>query len=84
MATDDHDGNERPKSRGDTDKPTRDARGRWHQGYCPNPNGRPKKKLNHHHSHKRRFGCNWPGCRKFFSNEAYMKQHLRRVHLKDF
>ncbi len=48
MATDDHDGNDRRKRRGDTDKPTRDARGRWRQGHCPNPNGRPKKKPKMH------------------------------------
>ncbi len=29
---------------GDGDKPTRDARGRWLPGNCPNPKGRPKKK----------------------------------------
>ncbi len=44
MTTDDHDGNDQRKSRGDTDKPTRDARGRWLPGYCPNSKGRPKKK----------------------------------------
>lgn len=25
-------------------KPTRDARGRWLKGHCPNPKGRPRKK----------------------------------------
>ena len=25
-------------------RPTRDARGRWMKGHCPNPKGRPKKK----------------------------------------
>ena len=25
-------------------EPTRDARGRWRKGYCPNPKGRPRKK----------------------------------------
>jgi hypothetical protein len=25
-------------------KPARDARGRWLKGYCPNPEGRPRKK----------------------------------------
>ncbi len=44
MTTDDHDGNDQRKSRGDTDKPSRDAKGRWRPGYCPNPKGRPKKK----------------------------------------
>ncbi len=44
MSSDDHDGNDQRKSRGDTDKPSRDARGRWRPGYCPNRKGRPKKK----------------------------------------
>lgn len=44
MTTDDHDGDDTRKSCGDTDKPTRDARGRWRPGYCPNRKGRPKKK----------------------------------------
>ena len=26
-------------------KPTRDDRGRWLKGYCPNPTGRPRKKV---------------------------------------
>ena len=30
--------------RGDNGEPTRDSNGRWLAGYCPNPNGRPKKK----------------------------------------
>lgn len=29
----------------DDPKPTRDARGRWLPGHCPNPRGRPKKRL---------------------------------------
>jgi hypothetical protein len=44
MSNDDHSGNDQPQDRGDDDKPTRDARGRWEPGYCPNPKGRPKKK----------------------------------------
>ena len=44
MSSDDHSGNDQRKSRGDSDKPTRDARGRWLPGNCPNPKGRPKKK----------------------------------------
>ena len=44
MSNDDHSGNDQPQDRGDGDKPARDARGRWRSGYCPNPNGRPKKK----------------------------------------
>ena len=44
MTTDDHDGDDQRQSLGDTDKPTRDARGRWRPGYCPNLKGRPKKK----------------------------------------
>ena len=44
MNSNDHDGNDQRKSRGDPNKPTRDARGRWLKDYCPNPKGRPKKK----------------------------------------
>ncbi len=44
MSNDDHSGNDQPQDRGDGDKPTRDARGRWLPGNCPNPKGRPKKK----------------------------------------
>ncbi len=44
MTTDDHDGDDQRQGRGDIDKPTRDARGRWRPGYCPNLKGRPKKK----------------------------------------
>ncbi len=44
MTTDDHDGDDPLQDRGDSDKPTRDARGRWLPGNCPNPKGRPKKK----------------------------------------
>ena len=44
MTTNDHDGNDRRQDRSDSDKPTRDARGRWLPDYCPNPTGRPKKK----------------------------------------
>jgi hypothetical protein len=29
-------------------EPTRDARGRWRKGYCPNPKGRPRKKPKAH------------------------------------
>ena len=43
MTIDDHDGDTR-KSCDDTDNSTRDARGRWRPGYCPNLKGRPKKK----------------------------------------
>ena len=35
------DGDKKPDT---ADKPTRDARGRWLPGHCPNPEGRPKKK----------------------------------------
>ncbi len=44
MTPDDHDGDDPLQDRGDGDKPTRDARGRWLPGNCPNPKGRPKKK----------------------------------------
>ncbi len=44
MSSDDHDDNDQPQDRGDNDKPTRDARGRWLPDFCPNPKGRPKKK----------------------------------------
>ena len=44
MISDDDDDNDQRKSRGDTDKLTRDARGRWLPDHCPNPKGRPKKK----------------------------------------
>ena len=44
MTTDDHDGDDQRQDRGNSDKPTRDADGRWLPGYCPNPKGRPKKK----------------------------------------
>ena len=44
MSSDDHSGNDQRKSRGDSDKPTRDARGRWLPGNWLNPKGRPKKK----------------------------------------
>ncbi len=44
MTPDDHDGDDPQQGRGDADKPTRDARGRWRPGYCPNPKGRPMKK----------------------------------------
>jgi hypothetical protein len=44
MTIDNSDGDDPSKARGDTDEPTRDARGRWRPGYCPNPKGRPKKK----------------------------------------
>ncbi len=44
MTTDDHDGDDPLQDRGDSGKPTRDARGRWLPGNCPNPKGRPKKK----------------------------------------
>ena len=44
MTTDDHDSDDPQQGRGDTDQPTRDARGRWRPGYCPNLKGRPKKK----------------------------------------
>ncbi len=32
----------------DQTEPTRDARGRWRKGYCPNPKGRPRKKPKPH------------------------------------
>ncbi len=44
MTTDDHDGDDQRQDRGHGDKPTRDARGRWRPGYCPNLKGRPKEK----------------------------------------
>ena len=44
MTTDDHDGDDRRQDRGHGDKPTRDARGRWLPGYCPNLKGRRKEK----------------------------------------
>ena len=44
MTPDDHDDDDRQPGSGDADKPTRDARGRWRPGYCPNPKGRPRKK----------------------------------------
>ncbi len=44
MSSDENDENDQQKSRGDTDKPTRDARGRWLPDHCPNPKGRPKKR----------------------------------------
>ena len=30
-------------------KPTRDPRGRWRKGHCPNPRGRPRKKFQSDH-----------------------------------
>jgi hypothetical protein len=48
MTSDDHDDHndaDQPQDRGDSDRPTRDAKGRWLPGHCPNPKGRPKKKL---------------------------------------
>ena len=44
MSKDGHDDNDKPRDRGDNDKPTRDARGRWLPDYCPNRKGRPRKK----------------------------------------
>jgi len=44
MTTDDQDGDDPQQGRGDTDKPNRDARGRWLPDHCPNPKGRPTKK----------------------------------------
>ena len=44
MTPDDHDGDDPLQDRGDAVKPTRDARGRWRPGHCPNPKGRPRKK----------------------------------------
>ncbi len=44
MTPDDHDDDDRQPGPGDADKPTRDARGRWRPGHCPNLKGRPKKK----------------------------------------
>jgi hypothetical protein len=41
-----HDDDDKPIKRGDKlAKQTRDARGRWLKGHCPNPNGRPKKRV---------------------------------------
>lgn len=39
-------------------KPTRDARGRWLKGHCPNPRGRPRKKVqaDYHQGDIRHFG----------------------------
>ena len=44
MTTDNHDGDDQRQDRGNSDKPTRDANGRWLPGHCPNRKGRPKKK----------------------------------------
>ena len=44
MTSDNHDGDDPQQGRGDSDKPSRDARGRWLPDFCPNPKGRPKKK----------------------------------------
>ncbi len=44
MTSDDYDDDGPRQGRGDADKPTRDASGRWRPGYCPNPKGRPRKK----------------------------------------
>ncbi len=44
MTPDDHDDDDRKPGRSESDKPTRDARGRWRPGHCPNLKGRPKKK----------------------------------------
>ncbi len=44
MTTDDHDDDDQQPGPGDAVKPTRDARGRWRPGHCPNPKGRPRKK----------------------------------------
>ncbi len=44
MTPDDHDDDDRQPSSGNADKPTRDARGRWRPGHCPNLKGRPRKK----------------------------------------
>ena len=44
MTTDDHDGDDQRQDRDHGDNPTRDARGRWRPGYCPNLKGRPKEK----------------------------------------
>ena len=45
MTTDNHDDHDpRKKKPGNTNKPTRDAKGRWLKNYCPNPKGRPTKK----------------------------------------
>ncbi len=56
MTTDDHDGDDPLQDRGDSDKPTRDPRGRWRPGYCPNSKGRPKKNLLPDQSDIRIFG----------------------------
>ena len=44
MTPDDHYDDDRQPGPGDADNPTRDARGRWRPGYCPNTKGRPRKK----------------------------------------
>ena len=44
MTTDNHDGDDQRQDRGNSDKLTRDANGRWLPGHCPNRKGRPKKK----------------------------------------
>ncbi len=41
-----NDDDDRVEQNGDTPaKPSRDARGRWLKGHCPNPKGRPRKKI---------------------------------------
>jgi hypothetical protein len=45
MSNDDYNNKVPRRARGDTNKPSRDARGRWRSGCkSPNPKGRPKKR----------------------------------------
>ena len=44
MSNDEFDEREPRLESQEAEKPTRDARGRWAPGYCPNPAGRPRKK----------------------------------------
>ena len=44
MSSNDPHGDDPRPDRGKGEKPTRDAKGRWLPGHCPNPKGRPRKK----------------------------------------
>lgn len=41
---------DRPQHRGHGDAPTRDARGRWLPGHCPNRRGRPRRRSTERYS----------------------------------
>ncbi len=45
MRSDDDDDDDVKHNGASQAKPTRDVRGRWLQGHCPNPKGRPRKKV---------------------------------------